>query len=296
MTSEIQLFIRYLAVEKGLSENYQQSNLYSLAILQKWLGSHRLELRLGELTSSNLSDFLNQLAKKKLQANSKKTVLIHIKHFFRFLSTRGYISSNPAECILLPKTIAKLPEVISTQKINQILHSINQTQFLGKRDLAILEVFYASGCRLSELINSQLEHLSLTEGTLRVTGKGTKTRILPLGSPAICALQTYLQQERPQLSKSKLKSWIFLSIRSDKLSPERIRSIVKNRAKQAGIENAFFPHLLRHSFATHLLENGANLRVIQELLGHSDISTTQIYTTVNQKQLKATHQKYHPRP
>ena len=159
----------------------------------------------------------------------------------------------------------------------------------------MLELFYASGLRLSEMCSARLEFLDLEDHFLRITGKGNKTRIVPVGEKALAALKRYLASERPNLVTRKTSSHVFLSIRGGPLSPDRVRQIVKERAKQAGIDQNIYPHLLRHSFATHLLENGADLRVIQELLGHADISTTQIYTHVDQKRLKAIHKKFHPR-
>jgi len=166
---------------------------------------------------------------------------------------------------------------------------------LGMRDSAILELFYASGLRLSELGLLTLDKIDLDDGFVRVTGKGNKTRLVPVGKRAVDAIQLYLTRERPSLVKAKTKSHVFISVRGGALSSERLREIVKQRAKNAGIETKMYPHLLRHSFATHLLQNGADLRVIQEMLGHADISTTQIYTHVEQKQLKQAHASFHPR-
>ena len=176
-----------------------------------------------------------------------------------------------------------------------LLNSIDITQRLGRRDRAILELFYASGLRLTELCSARLENLDQSEGFMRVTGKGGKMRLVPVGEVALKALEDYLGNERKDLIKANTSSWVFLSVRGGRLSPERVREIVKNRAQQAGIKQNMYPHLLRHSFATHLLQNGADLRVIQDMLGHADIATTQIYTHVDQKSLRATHKKFHPR-
>src|SRR5205085_9943771 len=166
---------------------------------------------------------------------------------------------------------------------------------LGLRDRAIVELLYASGLRISELANARLESLNFEERILRVTGKGNKMRLVPVGRKACEALASYVSTERPKLVKRRTGSEIFLSRRGTKLTTVRIWQIVKARARHSGLETNIYPHLLRHSFATHLLSNGADLRIIQEMLGHADISTTQVYTHVHQQRLKATHRKFHPR-
>ncbi|MFT6499080.1 MAG: integrase/recombinase XerD, partial [Akkermansiaceae bacterium] len=184
---------------------------------------------------------------------------------------------------------------LNQQTVENLLGSIDSEKKLGKRDLALLELFYASGLRLSEICGARLEYFDQEDHFLRITGKGNKTRLVPVGGRALKALDNYLTGERSNLVTKKTSSHIFLSVRGGPLSPDRVRQIVKDRAQQAGIEQNIYPHLLRHCFATHLLENGADLRVIQELLGHADIATTQIYTHVDQKRLKAVHKNFHPR-
>jgi integrase/recombinase XerD len=294
MHLQIDSFILYLATERGLSTAYQLSVQQTLAKLLPWCESNgHKEWR--DLGTDELSSFLSHLRKSELDASSLRIALVHLKVFFRFLQKRNIIEIDPAEPILAPKTASKLPETLNAEAVTQLLTSIDPAKRLGRRDLAILELFYSSGLRLSEICNSRLEHLDLEDRFLRVTGKGNKTRLVPVGGRALDALNTYLTNERPTLVTRKTSSQIFISIRGTQLSPDRVRQIVKERAKQAGIAQNIYPHLLRHSFATHLLENGADLRVIQELLGHADISTTQIYTHVDQKRLKAVHKNFHPR-
>lgn len=294
MHLQIDSFILYLATERGLSTAYQLSVQQTLAKLLPWCESNgHKEWR--DLGTDELSSFLSHLRKSELDASSLRIALVHLKVFFRFLQKRNIIEIDPAEPILAPKTASKLPETLNAEAVTQLLTSIEPAKRLGRRDLAILELFYSSGLRLSEICNSRLEHLDLEDRFLRVTGKGNKTRLVPVGGRALDALNTYLTNERPTLVTRKTSSQIFISIRGTQLSPDRVRQIVKERAKQAGIAQNIYPHLLRHSFATHLLENGADLRVIQELLGHADISTTQIYTHVDQKRLKAVHKNFHPR-
>jgi integrase/recombinase XerD len=220
---------------------------------------------------------------------------VHLKIFFRWLASERLLPMDPAEPLLAPRPDQALPGTLHADEVAQLLASIDRSKPLGRRDHAILELFYASGLRLSELCGLRLEAADLDEGFLRVTGKGGKTRVVRVGGKAREALADYLAHERPSLVRPKTSSHIFLSVRGGPLSPDRVRQIVGIRAKQAGIEAHLHPHLLRHSFATHLLEGGADLRVIQELLGHADIATTQIYTHVDRKRLKSVHRQFHPR-
>jgi integrase/recombinase XerD len=189
-----------------------------------------------------------------------------------------------------------LPDTMNESDVKRLIESVNGQTPLDRRDRAIIELFYAAGLRLSELTNARLENLDTEDGFIRVTGKGNKTRLAPVGKAALAALQVYLDHARPALVKARTESWIFISRRGGQLSIERVQELLKERAAQAGMEPArIHPHLLRHSFATHLLSHGADLRVIQEMLGHADISTTQIYTHVDDRRLKAVHKQFHPR-
>ena len=294
MEFQVDGFILYLATEKGLSTAYQLSVRQTLDKLLEWTAKQE-QKSWRDLGTDELSSFLSHLRRAELDASSLRIALVHLKIFFRFLQKRNHLEIDPAEPLLPPRTSAKLPETLNAETVAQLLASIDSGKKLGKRDLAMLELFYASGLRLSEMCSARLEFLDLEDHFLRITGKGNKTRIVPVGEKALAALKRYLASERPNLVTRKTSSYVFLSIRGGPLSPDRVRQIVKERAKQAGIDQNIYPHLLRHSFATHLLENGADLRVIQELLGHADISTTQIYTHVDQKHLKAVHKKFHPR-
>jgi len=294
MELQIDRFILYLATERGLSTAYQLSVRQSLDKLLAW-AKQKEHRNWRDLGTDDLTAFLGHLRKSGLEASSLRIAVVHLKIFFRFLVARGHLEADPADPLLSPKTASKLPETLNTDAITRLLESIDSHKRLGRRDLALLEMFYASGLRLSEICGARLEHLDLDDRFLRVTGKGNKTRLVPVGEKALEALQRYLSHERPSLVTGRTSSHLFLSVRGGPLSPDRVRQIVKERAKQAGLKENIYPHLLRHSFATHLLENGADLRVIQELLGHADIGTTQIYTHVDQKRLKAVHQKFHPR-
>ena len=293
MDHQIDSFILYLATERGLSDAYQLSVRRSLEALLHWAREKKFaDWR--DLGVDDLSAFLAHL-KKGLEASSLRIAIVHLKIFFRFLALRNLVEADPSEPLLSPRSGSHLPETLHVNQIEKLLNSIDPARPLGRRDLAILELFYSSGLRLAEICSVRLETLDLEDGFLRVTGKGNKTRIVPVGARASEAIESYLANERPGLVKPHTSSEIFLSVRGGPIGPDRVRKIVKERARQAGIEQNMYPHLLRHSFATHLLQNGADLRVIQELLGHADIATTQIYTHVDDQRLKKVHQRFHPR-
>lgn len=290
---EIDEFIFFIATERGLSAAYQLSVRQTLDALHRWVNRHQHSLV--DLGTDELSSFLADRKSESLDASSLRITAIHLKVFFRWLAAKGRLPMDPAEPLHSPKPEKTLPETLHARECIRLLESIDVAKPLGSRDRAMLELFYSSGLRLSELCGARLEHLDLGEKFIRVTGKGNKTRIIPLGDEARISIEHYLAVERPTLVKRRTSSHVFLSVRGGALSPDRVREIVKERAQQAGIEQNMYPHLLRHSFATHLLEGGADLRVIQELLGHADIATTQIYTHVDQQRMKNIHKSYHPR-
>lgn len=291
MERETESFIRWIAIERGLSEAYQLSVRQSLDALAKWLKGKPLK----EVGTEELAKFLTQRKQEGLTASSLRITTVHLKVFFRWLAAKGKLEMDPAEPLLSPRADQTLPETLHAGEVGRLLESIDSSSSLGRRDRAMLELFYSSGLRLSELCGLRLEMIDFEEGFLRVTGKGNKTRVVRFGSKAREAMEDYLRNERPELVTRKTSSHLFISVRGGPLSPDRVRQIVKERARMAGIDQNVYPHLLRHSFATHLLEGGADLRVIQELLGHADISTTQIYTHVDRSHLKAVHTKFHPR-
>ena len=293
MDRELESFIRYIATERGLSEAYQFSVRQSLDAFSDWL--HKNKISLSNVGTDKLASFLHARKKSGLVSASLRITTVHLKIFFRWLVSREKLPMDPAEPLLAPRPEQNLPETLHAQEIQKLLNSIDHSAPLGRRDVAMIELFYSSGMRLSELCKLRFEMLDEQDGFIRVTGKGNKTRMVRVGSKALAAISDYLANERPSLVSKLTSSHIFISVRGTPLSPDRIRQIVKQRAARAGIEQNIYPHLLRHSFATHLLEGGADLRVIQELLGHSDISTTQIYTHVDRQRLKTLHKKLHPR-
>ncbi|CAN5571150.1 site-specific tyrosine recombinase XerD [soil metagenome] len=295
MEEEIESFIRYLAVERGLSENYQLSTARSLAEFAAWCAQRKKISRARDVGLPLISEYLAERKRGGLSASSIKLIVVALKIFFRFALAEGSVARDPTDSLTLPRIERSLPETLNELQVEQLLQSVDGKAPLGLRDRAMLELLYASGLRISELAGAKLEHLNLEEGVVRVTGKGNKTRLVPVGRQACAAIAAYLEQERPRLVKRRSGSEVFLSTRGGRLTTVRIWQIVKAVAKRSGLETNIYPHLLRHSFATHLLGNGADLRIIQEMLGHADISTTQIYTHVDQQRLKAVHHKFHPR-
>jgi integrase/recombinase XerD len=313
----IEDFILYLATERGLSDNYQLSTRLSLEGFAHWLERRRLIAEMGEaaldqlvrdegeppkvdvlpgdVTIQQITDYLAHKKRLGLSAASIKLIVVAVKIFFRWLHARKRIARDITEVLSLPRTERYLPETMNELQVDHLLEGIPSNAPRGLRDRAILELLYASGLRVSELVNARLENLDLDSRIIRVTGKGNKMRLVPVGQKACEAIRAYLEKERPEMVRKRTGSEVFLSARGTKLTTVRIWQIVKACAKNAGLEINVYPHLLRHSFATHLLSNGADLRIIQELLGHADISTTQIYTHVDQNRLKAVHHKFHPR-
>jgi len=295
MHDPIDSFMRYLAVERGLSENYQVSTQRSLLEFAQWCSSRRKIDNFRAVTLPLVGDYLAERKLAGLSAASIKLIVVALKIFFRFLVSRGILTRDPTEALALPRIERYLPETLNELQVEQLIDSIETKVPLGLRDRAIVELLYASGLRISELANARLENFNAEERIVRVTGKGNKTRLVPVGRKACEALAAYLSSERPTLVKRRSGSEIFLSARGGKLTTARIWQVVKKHARHSGLEKNIYPHLLRHSFATHLLGNGADLRIIQEMLGHADISTTQIYTHVDQHRLKAVHLQFHPR-
>lgn len=295
MRASLEDFILHLATERGLSDNYQLSTRRTLESFTAWAEKTHQLSDPRTITLPHLHDYLAFRKRCGLAAASVKLEVVALKIFFRWLAARARIAHDPAEVLPLPRIERYLPETLNEQAAEQLLAAVDVNAPRGLRDRAMLELLYASGLRAGELTGARLENLDLDARVIRVTGKGGKTRLVPVGTKACEAITTYLEKERPQFVSKRTGSHIFLSRHGKSLTTVRLWQIVKETAKRAGIDTSVYPHLLRHSFATHLLEGGADLRVIQEMLGHADISTTQIYTHVEQKRLKQTHRKFHPR-
>jgi integrase/recombinase XerD len=300
----IEAFLLFLATERGLSDNYQLSTRLSLEGFAGWMERRRTPptcdapadpVLCTEISIPLISEFLAFKKKSGLAAASIKLVIVALKIFCRWLHQRCHVASDLGELLSLPRIERFLPETLNELQVQTLLEAIPGERPNALRDRAILELLYSSGLRVSELAGARLEHLDLEHQILRVTGKGEKTRLIPVGSKAVDALREYLGRERPAKVSRKTGSELFLSASGTRLTTVRIWQIVKGCARDAGIRANVYPHLLRHSFATHLLSNGADLRIIQEMLGHADIATTQIYTHVDQQRLKSVHRRFHPR-
>ena len=286
-------FIDYLRSECHLSENTVGAYGRDTARFCKWLGNRSIP----KLTIAQLSDFVAWLGKFDLAPASVARNVVAVKMFFKYLQLEGVLLENHAELLGSQKLWQRVPEVIPPRSIDDFLTAPKRTEPLYRRDRAILETLYATGCRVSEIANLLIQDIHLKQRYLKCHGKGNKQRIAPLGDSAIEAIDDYLLHQRSRLAASRPneKDWLFLSRSGRRLRREAIWELVKKYASIAGISTKISPHTLRHSFATHLLAGGADLRQVQEMLGHSSIATTQIYTHVDQTRLKKVHQQFHPR-
>jgi integrase/recombinase XerD len=294
MNALLESFLDYISLERGLSINTRKA--YAADIGQF----------IGELTRKGISS-MNQVSRKQvldhlmamksrgMSTNSVSRHLVAIKVFFRYLQQEGLLDRNVTDTMDSPRLWKILPDTLSEKEVDLLLAAPDMRTLLGLRDRTILELFYACGLRVSELADLQLSDLHLDEGYIRCIGKGKKERVIPAGEESIRLLKRYLEEGRPQLCGPTPLQHVFLSRRRTPLCRQRLWQLIKTYARRAGIMKNVTPHTLRHSFASHLLQHGAPLRVIQEMLGHADIATTQIYTHVNPERLKSIHQKFHPR-
>lgn len=295
MTGRMQLFLEYLTVELGLSANTRQAYERDLRLFCKTLGFKNSDA-LVNVNREQITGYMTQLKEKGLAAATIARKLAAIKAFYRFMTAEGYMDINPAEVVEAGTKGIKLPRVLSEDEVVRLLNQPDITSAEGFRDRTMLEVLYATGMRVSELINLTLERVDLNMKYIIAFGKGSKERIVPLGSVAAEFLQQYLEKVRPKLTHAdRNTNIVFLAFGGHELTRQRFWQIIRAYGRKANINKALTPHILRHSFATHLLDNGADLRSVQELLGHSDISTTQIYTHLTNKRLRDIYAKAHPR-
>lgn len=295
MTGRMQLFLEYLTVELGLSANTRQAYERDLRLLCKTLGFKNSDA-LVNVSREQITGYMTQLKERGLAAATIARKLAAIKAFYRFMTAEGYMDANPAEVVEAGTKGIKLPRVLSEDEVVRLLNQPDIKTAEGFRDRTMLEVLYATGMRVSELINLTLERVDLNMKYIIAFGKGSKERIVPLGSVAAEFLQQYLEKVRPKLTHAgRNTNIVFLAFGGHELTRQRFWQIIRAYGRKANINKALTPHILRHSFATHLLDNGADLRSVQELLGHSDISTTQIYTHLTNKRLRDIYAKAHPR-
>ncbi|GGK15201.1 tyrosine recombinase XerD [Caldalkalibacillus thermarum] len=294
MRAELDAFLHYLRVEKGLSANTINSYRRDLERFFSSLNKQQC-VSLEDVNREHILAFLLELRKEHKADATVNRHLSAIRTFFRFLLHDGKCAHDPSAHIETPKLEKKLPQVLSVSEVERLLQAPSTTTPFGQRDQAMLEVLYATGIRVSELISLRLDDVHLQMGFIKCMGKGSKERIIPLGQMAIDALSQYINNGRKKLDKTRRQKVLFLNHHGRPLTRQGFWKIIKKYAAKAGIKKEITPHTLRHSFATHLLENGADLRAVQEMLGHADISTTQIYTHVTKVRLKDIYSRAHPR-
>jgi len=294
MRALLEQFLDYVSLERGLSKNTRAAYADDIGRFLDYLAEKGVK-SLNDVTRKQILDHLMKEKARGLAANSLSRHLVSLKVFFRWLTGEGLLASNVADTMESPKVWKMLPSVLTPKEIDRLLAAPDVTKPLGLRNRAILELFYASGLRVSELTGLKISDLHFDEGFLRCIGKGRKERVVPVAKSAASWVNRYLAEVRPGLEAGTAGATLFLSRRGGALSRKTVWDMIKKRARDAGITKTISPHTLRHSFASHLLAGGAPLRVIQEMLGHADIVTTQIYTHVDPDRLKGVHRQFHPR-
>lgn len=287
-------YLAYLKVERGLAQNTVLSYERDLKKFIDFLNKQGI-LDFRVVNRQQIITYLLKLQGEKLAPASISRNLASIRSFFSYLSIENFLEQDPSSDLDSPKLSKKLPKVITIEEIEELLNQPDLSDKFGIRDRAMLELLYASGLRVSELITLEIDDVNLDLGFLQCEGKGSKERIVPLGKMASTHIRIYLENSRPKLVKNNWQKVLFLNFHGRPLTRQGFWKIIKKYGKQSGIETEITPHTFRHSFATHLLENGADLRSVQEMLGHADISTTQIYTQVTQTKLQKVHKEFHPR-
>ncbi|MGA2719923.1 MAG: site-specific tyrosine recombinase XerD [Candidatus Acidiferrales bacterium] len=293
MEAQVRTFLNYLRVEKGLSDNTIQAYRRDMAKFASFAAERKAGVT--ELRREHVVDFLGTLYRRNLDSRSVARHLVTIRHFFRFLLLEGAIESDPAANIESPKFRQSLPEFLSVDEVDRLLRQPDKNDVVGIRDRAMIELMYSTGLRVSELCGLRVSDLQMEPGCLRCIGKGNKERLVPVGKRALEAVQTYLRDARQALARGVASPYLFLNQKGHKLNRIAFWKILGEYGRKAGLRKSLTPHMLRHSFATHLLDRGADLRSVQMMLGHSDISTTQIYTHVVEERLKQVYNAHHPR-
>lgn len=286
-------FRRYLILERGLAENTITGYMMDVRKLEDYLSVQKLELT--EISSVHLRDFLQWIS-PYITTSSQARILSGIKAFFGFLQLEYDWKENPSELLETPRLTRKLPTVLSVEEIDQLIGAIDLSKPEGGRNKAMLEILYGCGLRVSELVNLKRSNLHLDVEYIKVEGKGNKERLIPIGSQAIKYLKIYLDEIRPHtVARREYEDYVFLNRRGTSLSREMMYMVIKSLAEKTGLQKKIGPHTFRHSFATHLVEGGADLRAVQDMLGHESISTTEIYTHVDKDYLQSVINQYHPR-
>ena len=287
----IEQFIDHYWLSSGASQNTLSAYRSDLNIFQKYLSNSAFS----EVSPEKIQDYFKVRQQKGMSASTQARILTCLRLFFHYLHDNKLINTNPARELSHPKQAQKLPVFLNIEEVEKLLDTPDENTIFGKRDKAMLELLYSCGLRVSELINLSYHNIHLRDEYIRIHGKGNKERMLPMGEIAIDYLTTYEQEARPLLLKNGQCDSFFLSNRGKAMSRQNFFYLIKSYALQAGIDKPLSPHSLRHAFATHLVQKGADLRSVQLMLGHSDISSTQLYTHIQNAQLKAQHAKHHPR-
>ena len=294
LSLSIDAFLSMITVEKGLAKNTIEAYSRDLARLAEFLADRGLS-SWGDAETSQLRGYFASLRRSGLSPRSVARHVVSLRRFYDFLETEELVNTNPMPSFQFNTSARKLPQALSPDDVRKLLAQPNSTELLGCRDQAMLELLYATGLRVSELIGLQMHQVDFQGDFLTVRGKGSKVRAVPFGKWARQKLLSYVQEARPRLSKGKAIDAVFMSRSGRPLTRQGFWKMIRGHALAAGVEKRVTPHTLRHSFATHLLEGGADLRSVQSMLGHADISTTQIYTHVSGARLKEAHRRFHPR-
>ena len=287
-------YLNYLLVEKGLSKRTLESYSRDLSRYLAFLLANRVK-HVSDSDTSLVLKHLIALRESGLGTRSRARHLVSIRGFYRFLVQENIVERDPTRRVELPKVSLKLPDVLSVKEVQLLLDAPDPKTPLGARDAAMIELLYAAGLRVSELVNLKLQDINLEAGFVRVFGKGSKERVVPIGNYARQTLAHYLETSRKKLLKNLVSAWLFVARAGKPMTRQGFWKLLRRYALKSGVKKKITPHSLRHSFATHLLEGGADLRAVQIMLGHVDISTTQIYTHVAKDHLREIHSKYHPR-
>lgn len=287
-------FIDTIWIEKGLSVNTLNSYKSDLEKYFQWLSINSLSFK--EVSRSEILLYLSFLFKSKLGSKSVARKLSSLRSFYKFLVVKNILKSDPCEKVETPKVIKSIPKTLTEDEVERLLEAPDINSSLGMRDKTMIETLYSCGLRVSELIGLELIHVNLRQGVMKILGKGQKERLVPMSEKLISLMDSYLVESRLKLLNKKNSNYFFISTRGDKMTRQSFWHRIKFYANKANLSSKnISPHILRHAFATHLLNNGADLRVVQLLLGHSDLNTTQIYTEVAKYRLKQLHNEHHPR-
>ncbi len=290
----VQLYTDFLLLEKGLSNGSIEAYSADLSEYTTFLSDNGIE-RMGQADTAAVLNWLVNLQNRGLSSRSIARHLVTLRGFYKFLLREKHIAADPVKSISIPKTGLALPEILSADEINSLIQALDTDTLQGTRNIAMMEVIYGAGLRVSELVTMKMENIDLTAGFVRIFGKGARERIVPLGSHARDRTEQWLKSGRPRLLKGISSPYLFIARAGKPMTRQGFWKMVKKTAAEAGISKNVTPHTFRHSFATHLLEGGADLRSVQTMLGHSDISTTQIYTHISKDYLVEMHKKFHPR-